>query len=294
MNKEIIFSGADKGRWIKVIVDSRDISRNINELDSVLVKINDILNIDDLEPVHIVLLACLRQELMNKGYKKCILSSDNPSVTDFLINGINLSKYWLGEKPKFYSESQSETIFNLWHVSSSEMEAYAESISDYFNRRFFKYKDLSAVKLSMLEIFYNIFDHSESKDNAFSYMKYDKATQRLYVAICDFGKGVARSIRDYFTDIECDSDALLEAIKDKVTVRSRDHNGGHGLDVVVNHLGSDDTLRILSNNALLVCSGSVYKPFSVDYNFSGTLIYYEISLINFEDMEIIDTFGLDF
>lgn len=108
-------------------------------------------------------------------------------------------------------------------------------------------------------------------------MKYDIATGKLHVAICDFGIGIAKSIRGYFTDIKTDGEALIEATKDKVTVKSQKHNGGHGLNNVISHLGIGDTLRILSNQALLVCKDGALKTFYFDFCFTGTLIYYDIS-----------------
>lgn len=99
------------------------------------------------------MLACLRQELKDKGYEICIFSSKCKDIKDFLFDKVNIQKYWLGNSTNYYYESETETIFNLWHVSDSEKEVYAESVSKYFKRNLFKNKDLSAVKESILEIF---------------------------------------------------------------------------------------------------------------------------------------------
>ncbi len=159
-------------------------------------------------------------------------------------------------------------------------------------RQFFKGKDLTVVKESLAEIFYNIFDHAEADGNAFSFIKYDEKTRKLHVAICDFGIGIARSIRSYFPDIKSDEEAIEKAMKDNVTVKSRPHNKGMGLGNIINAISEDDKLRIISNGGMVYASGNFRKTFQTGFNFTGTLIYYEISLSHFPDLEINATFEL--
>lgn len=174
------------------------------------------------------------------------------------------------------------------------MEFYAHDIVKYLKNRFFNNKDLSAIKQALLEVFYNIFDHADAQNNAFSFMKYDKREQVLYVAVCDFGRGIADSIRGVFCDIKNDKDALLKATEDRVTIQSKAHNRGMGLGEIIHQIQEGGSLRILSNAAFLVYKDGCIEIFDAEFNFGGTLIYYNIPLSNFEDIEEIDNFDLNF
>lgn len=293
MSHEIIFNGINKQSWFSVIVENQNMPRNISN-KKVYVKVNGISSTDELAPFHMVLLACLRQSLKDNGYHDCYISTDNNDLQTFLMENINLGQYWRGASPTNHTESLTETIFNLWRVSDSEKESYGDGVLSYLKRNFFKGKDLSAVKNSLLEIFYNIFDHAQANENAFSYMKYDKESTRLYVAVCDFGKGIAENIRNYFNDIKDDQEAILFATEYEVTTQSRTHNRGMGIGNIIGILGKNDSLHIVSNRAMLIVENNKKTTYPIDFNFSGTIIYYDVSLSNFEDEEILDNFGLDF
>ncbi len=292
MNRNIILSGTDRTDWIKTISEwKRVVALNANI--TIYICINNVDDIDELEPAHIVLLACFIQNIFDLGYGHCVLTSDNKDIEAFLTNDVNLTRYW-GDDVKEHIDSETETIFNLWHISDSGKETYSNQVHEYLKRHFFKNIDLSTVKLSMLEIFYNIFDHADSCGNSFSYMKYDKETARLHVAVCDFGKGIAKSIRDCFKDVDSDELALQKAILSMVTTQSRSHNMGMGLANILAHIGEGDTLRIVSNRAILIRASERTRALPLEFNFPGTLIFYDISLKNFEVDESYATFGLDF
>ena len=142
----------------------------------------------------------------------------------------------------------------------------------------------------MIEAYYNVFDHADANGNAFSLIKYDDDDERLHVAICDFGKGIAKSVRDFTPDITNDRDALLKSIETDFTVGSKSHNKGKGLD---NILSCSSVVRIFCNNALLLKTdaGGV-STFDVNFHFGGTLIYLEIDLSLTEDEEILEEFDL--
>lgn len=292
MKKIICFNGEDKTEWIKIV------SYWQKELDDltgikVTIRIDNFNTVEELLPVHIVLLAGLIQRIYDCRCQECFLSCNNVQVRDFLINDLRLPAYW-GTNKKAFIDSGTDTIFNLWHATDQEKEFYSRSVPEYLKRKFFKNKDLSAVQTSIMEIYQNVFDHADAQGNSFSYMKYDKMTTRLYVAVCDFGKGIARSIRDFFEDVENDVEALQKAIEPLITTQSRTHNKGWGLSNIVGHIQDGDNLRIVSNNAILILSAGQIKSYLLDVEFMGTLIFYDVSLNNFEDEEIIDNFELDF
>lgn len=120
-------------------------------------------------------------------------------------------------------------------------------------------------------------------------IKYDKDSELLHVAVCDFGKGIAKSVRDFTPDITNDKDALLKSIEADFTVGSKSHNKGKGLD---NILSCSSVVRIFCNNALLLKSDAGIRIFDVDFHFFGTLIYLKIDLSLTEDEEILEEFDL--
>lgn len=291
-NLDIVFSGDKRNDWLETVSKFRKRIKFIKDAE-INVYINDISEIDQLEPFHLVLLACLRQDLKDKGNSCCYLKTENRELSNFLFNDINLGQYWLGKQPENHTESSDETIFNLWRVLETEKESYSEHVHSYLKRKFFKHKDLSAIKLSLLEIFYNIFDHAEAKGNAFSLVKYNKNKNRLYVAVCDFGKGIASTIRYRYKDIGSDKEAILKATEDSISAKSRDHNRGMGIGNVIDILGEGDTLRILSNSGFLYVTDDFKRTFQLKNEFKGTLIYFDVSLSNFEDENILDNFDLE-
>lgn len=193
-------------------------------------------------------------------------------------------EYWSGGKN--HVEASSSDIFNLWRIVDSEKDLYARNVEKYFNSNFFRNKDLSFVSLSMVEAYYNIFDHAYSGGNAFSIIKYDSEKEILNVAICDFGIGIAKSVRTFNNSIKNDKDALAKSIEVDFTVGSKSHNKGKGLD---NILCCSDVVRILANNAMLVKSGNV-RFFDTDFDFRGTLIYFDLCLKEAEEEEVLDEF----
>ncbi|UVS65863.1 hypothetical protein NXX37_02000 [Parabacteroides distasonis] len=108
----------------------------------------------------------------------------------------------------------------------------------------------------------------------------------MRVAICDFGKGISKSVRNFDSTIISDSDALKKSIEVDFTVGSKVHNKGKGLD---NILSCADAVRIICNTARLLKKHEV-KIDNIDFDFNGTLIYFELYLGNLEEEEILDEF----
>ncbi|WP_456087513.1 hypothetical protein [Parabacteroides sp.] len=108
--------------------------------------------------------------------------------------------------------------------------------------------------------------------------------QVLHVAICDFGKSISKSVRNFDPTITSDSDALKKSIEVDFTVESKVHNRGKGLD---NILSCADAIRIICNKARLLKKHEVKID---NFDFNGTLIYFELYLGDLEEEEILDEF----
>jgi hypothetical protein len=278
---EITFEGASRGNWLNTIVANSNLA--ISKDETINLIFNSISSPNEIEPFHFVLLACFIYRLETEGYIYR-LDAENAEVFQYLEENLH-----------FYEdvEAQDNAIFNLWKITNEEKESYSQQIHVYLRNSFFQNKDLSAIKNSLLEVYYNIFDHAEANGNAYSFIKYNETTQKLYVAICDFGIGIASSIRRRY-NVNSDKEAILKAVEIGVTVQSKEHNRGFGLDNILSTLSTDDRLRIISNSGFLYAIGQKIRTFDLDFCFNGTLIYYELSIAKFEDLEINEIMTLDF
>ncbi|WP_229034285.1 ATP-binding protein [Bacteroides salyersiae] len=280
------FDSLNKGEWLRTIA----LIRNGYEVNGykkfIILMFNSHFRSEDFEPIHFVTLACLIQFLDQKGHQVAI-ASGNDEVRNMLFTDLRIQEYWSGGQN--HVDSTSSNIFNLWRIIEAEKDLYAKNVEQYFKNNFFKGKDLSVISLSMVEAYYNVFDHADAGGNAFSLIKYDVDNEILHVAICDFGKGISKSVRDFSPEISNDKDALLKSIEVDFTVGSKEHNKGKGLD---NILSCSSVVRIFCNNALLLKSETGIKMFDVDFHLGGTLIYFQIPLLLVEDEEILDEFTL--
>lgn len=277
------FDNTEKPYWLRRI---NEIYREVRDEDSkclVLFDFSNEVKITDLQPLHLVTFACLIQYLDNLGCQVCI-AQDNRPVYEYLFDELKFPEYWRGGKNHVETET-FENIFNLWRIIDAEKDLYAKNVEIYLKKNFFADKDLSSVSLSMVEAFYNVFDHAEADNNAFSLIRYDEKMQTLHVAIADFGIGIVTSVRNFDNSVKTDVEALDTAIRNNFTVKSTSRNRGFGLD---NILGCCDKARIFSGSALLIKIGDKIKTISTTFPFKGTLIYFEVNLSNLEDEEIIE------
>lgn len=283
----IFFDSLAKEDWLRKISFERGRYDKSLFKNQIVLEFSPTLKAEDFEPIHLVTLACLIHFLDENEHRIYIASANN-SVRNMLFNDLRFQDYWSGEGVN-HVDSESRDFFNLWRIVETEKDLYAKGVEKYFKDNRFKGKDVSAISLSMIEVYYNVFDHAEAKGNAFSLIKYEDSKSILHVAVCDFGKGIARSVREFATTISNDKDALLKSIEIDFTVKSKAHNKGKGLD---NILSCSNVIRIFCNNALLLKRNGNIKVFDIDFHFYGTLIYLEIDLSVTEDEEILEEFEL--
>ena len=283
-NREIIQLGTlDKIAWLRNISNIRNRYSTNACKKNIVFEFSEKLSPEKFVPIHLVSLACLIEFFYDNGHK-IWLSQRNAPVFDMLFNQLRFNEYW--ESGIHHVEAKDNNIFNLWRIVDSQKDIYAKGVENYFKKTFFEGKDLSVINISLVEAFYNVFDHADAGDNAFSLIKYDPDKERLLIGICDFGKGIARSVRDYEPSIFTDKDALLKSIDTDFSVKSRLHNQGKGLDNILN---SADFAMILSNNGILLKSGGI-RAYETGLNFGGTLISLTIDLSRIENEEILNDF----
>ena len=82
-------------------------------------------------------------------------------------------------------------------------------------------------------------------------------------------------------------------MKDRFTIQSKTHNRGLGLGNIRTACTEEDALRIISNRGFLITRRNEINKREINFNFPGTLIFYDLTLSHFEDEEIIANFELD-
>lgn len=131
-----------------------------------------------------------------------------------------------------------------------------------------------------------MFDHAQANGNAFSAIYYNQKNGKMNVAICDFGISIPSSVRAFLENETNDKEALEIAIKKNFTVQSQQNNRGLGLD---NILTNSDNVRLFSKGACLVKIDGKQHFSQTDFNFTGTLIDFDIDTQNLEEEEDILT-----
>lgn len=286
--KTVFFQNVEKEYWLKTITSVHDeFCDYIGNLSGhkVLIDIDASIIPKDIRPFHLVTLACLIHFLNNLGLK-VHLSKQNEVMFSYIYNDLGFSEYWRGGKDHVDAPGY-DSIFYLWRITEEGKDLYAKLVEQYLKQNYFKEKDLSAINVGLVEAYYNVFDHAYANGNAFSLIQFDKERSILYVAISDFGIGIAKSVRDYDKNITTDKDAILKALEDNFTIKSTTRNKGMGLS---NILAPAKEARIFSHKGLVYKHDNVTKGFDCDMSYPGTLIYYEIDLSQMENEEIITEF----
>lgn len=280
------FHSSKRVEWLKRVMEIRE--KGYAEGDKVTLCFVNIM-VEDLLPEHITSLACLVEYLYRRHV--CVVVDRRTPCGEFLCDDLYLREYWGNHKD--YFPARHDTILNLWHVRSEQTEEHARRITSYLKNATGLKKDLSAVTNSLHEAYYNIVDHSQAGENAFSMISYDKETQVLNVAVCDFGLGVASTVRQFDSNINDDQYALRKAVEIHFTIQSTTHNAGMGLDTIRSVCTEDDAVWLISNGAALRMTNSNLRTTDLGFEFKGCLLAYSVSLSHFEDEEMLDDFNWD-
>lgn len=234
-----------------------------------------------LRPEHITSLACLIELCKRLGvHVNMVVPSE---LIEQLEGVLHIASYW--NEDKKYVKPKSEDYLNLWKVEESEIEFHSKRVEEYFSGAGFGHKDLSPLSQSLLEALYNVIDHSRCDGIAYTFVEYQKEEEKVNVAVCDFGRGIACSVKTKLPEID-DLPALEKALEPKFTIGSTEHNAGFGLSTLRSCCTNPDTLWILSNQAAIVTDGDSQRGIVLENEFEGALIFYSISLNHLEDRDI--------
>lgn len=287
-NYYLAFNTNNKEDWIRKIVNYRkSISKQGDKL-FIRILLYKNINITTMQPMHIVLLACFLEYLKKMAFKiEIIILDDN--LKYFLLDELQLCRYF-NEKDTAHIETKDESILNLWKIINNRTEEHSLNITRYLERTFFKGYDISGLKNAIDETYYNIADHSQSDGIAYSYIKYNHEERKIHVAACDFGLGIPCTLKNAGKEYKNDEEALKDSLEIGVTAQTTKHNRGFGLDNIVSNLSNGGTIRIVSNEAILFCKEKKnnIKTYPLEFDFKGTLIYFDISIDSFDLKEVIE------
>lgn len=287
----IYFDKVDKGSWLKKIgEENKKITAGDYSSCQVEIYLAKSILPDNLTPVHLVTLACLIQHLRKNGAHGRIHAHQD--VIDYFQNDLHLSEYFSSEVA--HVKSESEYNLNLWRVRTDHALQYSHHVSEYLKKTYFSDKDLSGLKVVLDELYANIADHSESEGLAYSFIKYDQKMQIIKIAFCDFGIGIKASLLKGGARID-DNEFIRAATIKGVSAKSNTHNMGFGLDTVVSSVcDTKNTISILSGYELFISYGDErnQRTWVIDFEFQGTLIYFDMPISSFEDGGYVDDFEL--
>lgn len=292
MTRVIVFEEAGKEYWIKKVnylcgKDGVQLNKS-RERSEISIEFSSCITILDFTHVHIVLFACLIERLKCLNYTMTAFIEDK-NLRRFIFDELHVSEYYTEGESSCHVEADSDSIFNIWKIDPLKAEEYSMSVTNYFKRNYFKNRDLSGLKNSLDEVYFNVSDHAEAKGIAFSYIYFDQQNRQICVAACDLGLGIPYTLRRSGLEYKSDGEALRQSLEIGVSAKTNKHNKGFGLDNVVSNLSNKDRLRIVSNKALLLChpNKNPIKFYELNFDFKGTLIYFEISIDSFLEEETL-------
>lgn len=247
---------SDISQWLPAIAEIR--TRSLKANDHVTFSLGKIKP-EEIMSEHIASLSCCLQYLQDRNIS---ISMKKP-----------MDRHWYADR-----------VFGLWKIDEGTSADYTTRLYRHL-KVLNPEKDLTAVRMGINELIYNVFDHSESSDNAFIHTSYDYYSRQLHIACCDFGIGIAKLVRRFHPDLPDDKTAIRKATEFSFTTRSRPHNGGIGLDNVISSCSDTDELFIISNKGQIIVQNNNMSTFALDYEFPGTLIFYRISITELPDID---------
>jgi len=115
-----------------------------------------------------------------------------------------------------------------------------------------KQYDITPIINIFYEAFMNICQHSGSEYSGFILVKI--CEERISFYISDTGKGIAKNIKDYYTELkfENDADAFDYAVQDGITTHTTTQNQGKGLANINSQLSAVGGEWLIYTNTAII------------------------------------------
>src|SRR5690606_23128008 len=185
----VIEKNNNKTAWLQnsISVVRKRILENSNGSDKVVI---DLSNVGFLEPIHVVSLACLFEEMQHAGKRLTIRFDPGESGWDYL-DKINFFSFWQeGFDRRSFTPSRIKTSIGVWQISHEMTDASGIAAQKYFQNSDLSDSCLDPLKICLAELFNNIFDHSCSEIKGFVCTQFYPSLKQIKFAVCDFGIGI--------------------------------------------------------------------------------------------------------
>lgn len=275
--------------WLRFIIKNRNAIKN-NRRNKVVF---DFTKTPFLQPYHLTSLACLIEEYKQSGATIQVNSKKKTEVGTFL-KYTKFENFWVpGFDRNFCFRSEITNTMPIWKNESERIDSFATRAQEFYSSHSIKGKDLTPLRLTVVEALNNISDHSDSKVSGFVSTQYFKSKSELVISICDFGKGIPWKVNQYLKQEGekqvKDIDALLKALEKGFSTKSNPRNRGFGLDTILSNVkASNGEMEIVSNRAYLSkkMQGSRMKIVRDDLQFSfpGTYLVIKLNTRKFQDI----------
>jgi len=258
-----------------------------SKLDYLTVDFN---NIDFLETSDFVVLACLIETIHNENCEVTFIGGTKKFNKH--LNNIKFKVYWnKGFNREQFTVSRNNTTLCLWKISEQRIYSYSDYAKKFFRDTFFNMKDLVPFAQNLQEVFYNIFDHSQSPISGYIISQYYPRDKKLAFSVCDFGIGIPTTINNYLLKkskpVLNDEDALLMALERGFSIKSKSNNRGWGLNNILDFTeASNGLLEIVSNNGVVAKEANKKVVSGISqFNFKGTIIRVTVDSKTFEYLD---------
>ncbi|GAA4041193.1 hypothetical protein GCM10022409_29000 [Hymenobacter glaciei] len=244
-----------------------------------------------VKPHHVTTLACLLEEYRLAGVA-IRFESGNAVVYQYL-EAIHLFARFaepITAAKQEFTQPNEATSFGLWSVELEGMNDFVRSAYQHFKGHFFQDKSLDFLTIYLGEMFNNVFDHAfaatATERIAFAMLQYYPTSQRLLIAVSDFGMGIPQTVNRYLQSQQQEPvtapEALGKALELRFTAQSRPHNQGRGLDTLrtgVRELNGTFTIQTTRAIYHISRDGTEFIHKFSDVAFPGTTlaarIYYD-------------------
>lgn len=261
--------------WSEFISQNRFSSKNVTPEVLVI----DVSSFYFIQPFQVVSLACLIEEYHLKGVEIKFIKGSNQA--SYYLHRVRFFEYWnKGFDRTNYTKTSVATNLYLWKIHKNRIDSYTNYAKEYYQNNHFQNKDLTPIYISLAEIYNNIFDHSQSKVDGYSYVQYYPKKHEIKLAICDLGIGIPKHINNY---LKSQGDAIVEevnamekAFEKRYSSFSEPHNKGLGLDNLSGNVEALHGEMFFLSNSVIMKQKVKKKRFTEiekdNFNFKGTLV----------------------
>lgn len=249
----------------------------------------DFAQLDFIRPAGIVFLSNLINWLSEKGTKADFVNCDpRRQAIKYLDDSLFFEQH-SGFK-LCQNSAPRDTTRPLLKIAQKDSHAWLEAnfLPWLAARLDITQASLYALKVCVSELFNNIQDHTRY-DIGSIYVQHFPREHSITISVSDFGQGIPAKVREKIPGIQ-DSDAIIRAVEDGFTTKSKPANKGAGLDYLLNVvvLQNKGEVTIYSGHSIVEfenANGVIRPTVSDNVGFSpGTTIDIEIRTDTIEEL----------